>query len=105
MPGHRHTKEISLATMLAANSLAGVAPKVNHREHVTRKPLPRTNKRAHFESQRRCHQKSKTKVSVPVGGGTYRMIKHVGCMKMIFADQILMVMIFVYLKFCSKNRC
>ena len=45
---------------------AGVTPEVNFREHVTRTPLPITNKAVHsgFETLKRCHQKSKTVVSV-----------------------------------------
>ena len=51
--------------MLAAKRLAGVAQEVNLWEHVT-PPLPNVNKAAHsgFETQRRCHQKSKIGVSV-----------------------------------------
>ena len=45
---------------------AGVAPEVNLRECVTRKPPPSSNKAAHsgFETRKRHHQKSKTGVSV-----------------------------------------
>ena len=48
--------------VLAAKRLAGVAPEVNLREHVTCTPLPSANKAAYsgFETQRRRHQKSKT---------------------------------------------
>ena len=54
------------AAILAAKRSAGVAPEVNLREHVTHTPLPSTNKAAHscFKTQRRCHQNSKTGVSV-----------------------------------------
>ena len=52
--------------ILAAMRSAGVAIEVNLREHVTCMPPPSANKAAHpgFETQRRCHQKSKTGVSV-----------------------------------------
>ena len=52
--------------MLAAKRSAGVAPKVNLREHVTRMPPPSSNKAAHFgfENQGRHHQKSETGISV-----------------------------------------
>ena len=42
--------------MLATKRLAGVAPEVNLKEHVTHMPLPSANKAAHsgFETQRRC---------------------------------------------------
>ena len=45
---------------------AGVTPEVNVRELVTCTPSPSMNKVDHhtFETQRRCHQKSKTGVSV-----------------------------------------
>ena len=59
-------------------SLAGVAPNVNLREHVTQKPLLSANKVAHysFETQRRHHQKSKTVVSVaPQKGLVYSKIE------------------------------
>ena len=60
---HRYVEE---AAMLAAKRSAGVAPEVNLRECVTHMPLPSVNNAAHsgFETQRRCHQKSKTGVSV-----------------------------------------
>ena len=52
--------------MLAAKRSVGVAPEVNLRECISCMPLPSVNKAAHsgFETQRRCHQKSKTRVSV-----------------------------------------
>ena len=58
MTACRYVEEISRS--------AGVTPEVNLREHVPHTPLPSVNKAAHsgFESQRRCHQKSKTGVSV-----------------------------------------
>ena len=54
------------AAMLAAKRSAGVTPEVNLRRHVTCTALLSANKAAHsgFETQRRCHQKSKTGVSV-----------------------------------------
>ena len=54
------------AAMLAAKRLAGVTPEVNFNEHVKHTPLPRVHKAAHssFETQRRCHQKSKTGISM-----------------------------------------
>ena len=66
MPACRHVEENGLAAMLATKRLVAVAPEVNLREHVTYMPLPSTNKAAHsgFETQRRCHQQSKTGVFV-----------------------------------------
>ena len=54
------------AAMLATKSLAGVTPEVNLRECIPHMSPPSANKAAHssFEPQRRCHQKSKTGVSV-----------------------------------------
>ena len=51
-----------MAAILAAKSLAGVAPEVNLRECVTCTPLPSANKAAHsnFETKRRHNQNSKT---------------------------------------------
>ena len=40
-------EECSLAAMLATKRLAGVAPELNLREHVTHMPLPSANKVAH----------------------------------------------------------
>ena len=62
MPAHRYGEEIGLAAMLASKRLAGVTPEVNLTEHVTCMPLPSANNADHsgFETQRRCHQKSKT---------------------------------------------
>ena len=50
------------AAMVATKRLAGIAPEVNLREHISCMPPPSTNKAAYsgFETQRRCHQKSKT---------------------------------------------
>ena len=50
---------------------AGVAPEVNLREHVTHIPLPSANQAAHsgFETQKRCHDKSKTGISVALQKG------------------------------------
>ena len=66
MPAHRYVKENSWAPMLTTKRSAGVTPEVNSREHVTQMPLSSVNKAAHsgFETQRRCHQKSKTEISV-----------------------------------------
>ena len=51
---------------MATKRSAGVVLEVNLREHVICKPLPSVNKAAHsgFEAQMRCHQKSKTGVSM-----------------------------------------
>ena len=45
--------------------VAGVTPEVNLKELLTHTPPPSVNKAAHsgFQTQRRCHQKSKTGVS------------------------------------------
>ena len=58
MTGHRYVEENKRS--------AGVAPEVNLREGATHMSVSSTNKAAHsgFETQRRCHQKSKTGVSV-----------------------------------------
>ena len=55
-----------LAAMLAINTSKGVTPEVNLRECISCIPLPSMNETAHsgFETQRRCHQKSETGVSV-----------------------------------------
>ena len=52
--------------MLAAKRWAGVAPDMNLRERVTDMLPPSVNKAVHsgFETQRRCHQNSKTLESV-----------------------------------------
>ena len=57
MPAHRYVEENGSAAMLATGNLAGVAPEVNLRKHVTHTPLLRANKAAHssFETQRRHH--------------------------------------------------
>ena len=59
--------------------LAGVVPDVNLRECTSHIPPPRMNKAAHsgFESQRRCHQKSKLGISGPIKGhvSTKKIIK------------------------------
>ena len=51
-----------LVTMLVTKRLAGVALKVNLGERISHTPLPSMNMAAHsdFETQSRCHQKSKT---------------------------------------------
>ena len=52
--------------MLAIYTGEGVSPEVNLRECISRTLPPNANKAAHtgFEPQRRCHQKSKTEISV-----------------------------------------
>ena len=57
-------EEISLAAVLAARMLAGVASEMNLRKPITHTP-PSTNIVADsgFETQRRHHQNSKTRVS------------------------------------------
>ena len=74
MPPHRYVKEIGLAAMLASKTLEGVGPKKNLREHVTHTPPPSANMATHsgFETQMRCHQKSKTGVSVAPQKGLIR---------------------------------
>ena len=66
MAGRSYVEQIGSAVMLAAKRSEGVAPEVNLREGATHTPLPSMNKAAHsgFETQSRCHQKSKTRVSV-----------------------------------------
>ena len=68
MPACRYVEEISSAAMLTLKRLAGVAPEVNLRKHVTCMPLPSANKAAYsgFETQ-----KSKTGVSVAPQKRTY----------------------------------
>ena len=65
MPAHRYVEEIGSAAMLVTKRSAGVAPEVNLR-HASCMPPPSMNKAAYsgFESQRRRHQESKTRVSV-----------------------------------------
>ena len=63
MPGHRYVEDIGSVAMLAVKRSAGATPEVNLRECVTCMPLASMNK-ASRETQRRCHQKSKTGVSV-----------------------------------------
>ena len=60
-----HFTLISCA-MLAAKRLAGVTPEVNFRSCVACTPLPSMSKAAcsGFETQKRCHQKSKRGISV-----------------------------------------
>ena len=62
MPARRYVEENSSS----AKRSAGVTPEVNLRKCVTSMPQPSANKAAHsdFETQRRCHHKSKTGVSV-----------------------------------------
>ena len=65
IPAPRYVEENGSAAMLTAKR-SGVAPQVSLRECVTCTPLPSANKAAHshFETQKGCHQKSKTGVSV-----------------------------------------
>ena len=59
-------EENSWASMLAVKRLASVTPEVNLREYVAYMPLPSANQAAYsgFDTQRRCHQKSRTGVSM-----------------------------------------
>ena len=59
-------KHACRAAMLAIYTSKGVAPEVNLRECISCTPPQSLNKAAHsgFETQRRCHQKSETGVSV-----------------------------------------
>ena len=65
MPTYRYLEEISLVALLATKRSGGVEQEVNFREYVTHTPLLIMNKAAQsgFETQIRCHQKSKTGVS------------------------------------------
>ena len=47
MPARRHVEEIGSAAMLVPKRLAGVAPEVNLREHLTHMPMPSANKAPH----------------------------------------------------------
>ena len=60
-PSVEFTSKQRLAAMLAVKRLAGVAPEVNLRGHTSCTPPPGANKavQSSFETQRRCHQKSK----------------------------------------------
>ena len=55
-----------LAAMPAIYTGRGVTPEVNLRVHISCMPPQSSNKAAHsgFETQRRCHQKSETGISV-----------------------------------------
>ena len=68
MPASSYVEENGSAAMLAAKRLAGVTPEVNLLEYMcnTYTSTECENKTAHsnIETQRRHHQKSKTKVSV-----------------------------------------
>ena len=66
MTAHRCVEEIGLVAMLATKWLAGVAPEVSRREYLTYTPPPSVSKVVHsdFEPHGKCHQKSKTHVSV-----------------------------------------
>ena len=63
LSAHRYVEENGLATILTTKRSA---PEVNLMECIACMPLPSMNKAAHsgFETQRRCHQMSKTGVSV-----------------------------------------
>ena len=71
MPTHSYIEENGLATMLATKRSVGITQEVNLREHVTYMPPSSVNKAAHsgFETKRRCHQKSKTGVTVAAQKG------------------------------------
>ena len=62
MPACRYVEENGSTTMLAAKRSVGITPEVNLRDHIIYEPPPSMNKASHsrFETQRRCHQKSKT---------------------------------------------
>ena len=66
MPACRYMEENSSAAMLATKRSAGVAPEVNLRECVTHMLLQSMHTAANssFETKRRRHQKSKTRISV-----------------------------------------
>ena len=66
MPAHRYLEETGLAFVLATKGLTGVRPDMNLKEYVACMPPPSTNKAARvgFETERRRHQKFKTRVSV-----------------------------------------
>ena len=66
MPAHRNLEENGSAAMLAAKGSAGVTPNVNLSECTSCTPPPSVNKTSYsgFETQQRCHQKSKTGVSL-----------------------------------------
>ena len=66
MPAHMYLEQNHSAAVLAAKKSAGVTPEVNLRKHVTSMLLISMNKAAHygFETQRICHQKSETGISV-----------------------------------------
>ena len=62
----KHSFSSKVTFYLASKRSAGGTPYVNLRECVTYMPLPSANKAAcsGFQTQRRCHQKFKTGVSV-----------------------------------------
>ena len=68
MPAHRYIEENSWAAILANKRSAGVEPEVNLGEYVKHTPLLSAYKAPHsgLETQRRCHQKSKTGISGPI---------------------------------------
>ena len=65
MFAYRYVEENGSAAILVAKRSAGVTPKVNLREYVTRTPRPSMNKAVHsgFKTQRRRHRESNTGVS------------------------------------------
>ena len=71
MPTHRYIEENGFTAMLAIKRSVGITQEVNLMEHVTYMPPPSVNKAVHsgFETQRRCHQKSKPGVTVTTQKG------------------------------------
>ena len=64
------------ATMQAIYTCISVTIEVNLSDHISCMPLPSVNKVAHsgFKTQRRCHQKSETRVSVAPKMGLWRTL-------------------------------
>ena len=71
MPDPKYVEEISSAAMLAVKKSAGITTEMNTYASAS------TNKAAHcgFETQRRCHQKSKTNLSVAPQQGLGKLKK------------------------------
>ena len=71
MPDPKYVEEISSAAMLAVKRSAGITTEVNTYASAS------ANKAAHcgFETQRRCHQKSKTNLSVAPQQGLGKLKK------------------------------
>ena len=62
---HKHVDENGSAAMLVVKRSAGVAPEVNLGKCTLHIPPPTANnKAANFETQTKCHQKSRAGVSV-----------------------------------------